>query len=288
MSLVDLRLLRHRDRLVVAEDPGAVVDRLAGVVLVPGLHAQQVLLELRRQLSASSVSSSGAKTPRVPSDAAAAGVDGRVAARDREVVARHHHAPAEVALLVAGERDRVLDRGRPLDSVHRARELVLLQLVEHLLRDHGLGAEHEHVGLLVLAERLPDRGGDRVLAHGQHGVAGARGPRRGRHRELAPGPPSRAPRRWTGFARAAEKKRSIAAARSNGSSPSISAVLKPSGRAVSCADPDHLGVLRQVRALRLQPVEHVFGHRRAGRSPSVSRIGAPIGRPASTEAAMRR
>src|SRR5215207_8325756 len=49
-QLVDLRLLRHRDRLVVADDPGAVVDRLARVVLVPRLHAQQVLLELRREL----------------------------------------------------------------------------------------------------------------------------------------------------------------------------------------------------------------------------------------------
>src|SRR5918995_7193414 len=33
-QLVDLRLLRHRDGLVVADDPGAVVDGLAGVVLV--------------------------------------------------------------------------------------------------------------------------------------------------------------------------------------------------------------------------------------------------------------
>ena len=49
--------------LVVAQDPDAVVDRLAGVVLVAGLHAEQVALERPGSASASSVSSSGANTP---------------------------------------------------------------------------------------------------------------------------------------------------------------------------------------------------------------------------------
>ena len=39
-----------RDRVVVAQDPDAVVDGLAGVVLVARLHAQEVLLERLRQL----------------------------------------------------------------------------------------------------------------------------------------------------------------------------------------------------------------------------------------------
>src|SRR3954454_14380441 len=49
-ELVDLRLLVHRQGLVVAQDPGAVVDRLARILLVARLHAEEVLLELRREL----------------------------------------------------------------------------------------------------------------------------------------------------------------------------------------------------------------------------------------------
>src|SRR5918994_7349514 len=48
-ELVHMRLLLNGDRLVVAEHPGAVVDRLPRVVLVSRLHAEEVLLELWRE-----------------------------------------------------------------------------------------------------------------------------------------------------------------------------------------------------------------------------------------------
>ena len=84
---------------------------------------------------------------------------------------------------------------------------------------------------------------------------------------------------------AAEKKRSMEAARAYGSLPSTTAVLKPSGRATS-------GPIRITWASseRSEP----FGSSRSrvspvtagSSSPSVSRSGAAIGGPASTEAAM--
>src|SRR5919108_5776823 len=49
-DLVDARLLSDRDRPVVAEEPDPVVDRLLGIVLEAGLHAQEVVLQRLRQL----------------------------------------------------------------------------------------------------------------------------------------------------------------------------------------------------------------------------------------------
>ena len=77
----------------------------------------------------------------------------------------------------------------------------------------------------------------------------------------------------------------MAAAVSNGVSPSIRAVLKPSGRAVSAP--------MRITCASLERSEP-FGFSRLSTSsvtggssfPSVSRIGAPIGRPDSTEAAI--
>ena len=69
-----------------------------------------------------SVSSSGANTPRRGERRRGGGVERPRGAGHREVVARDLHAPAEVALAVAGERDRVLDRRGPLDAVDRAGE----------------------------------------------------------------------------------------------------------------------------------------------------------------------
>ena len=87
-----------------------------------------------------------------------------------------------------------------------------------------------------------------------------------------------------GFPRAAEKKRSIAAARSYSSSPSSTAVLKPSGRAglspirITWASLDR----SEPVGLRRLSVSSVTA---GSSSPSEIRIGAPIGRAASTEAA---
>ena len=131
-------------------------------------------------------------------------------------------------------------------------------------------------GLLVLAQRLRGSGPAPSSAARQHGVARARRPRGGRHRELgllartrssrcrrlARAPPSRSGR----SRRRARTGRRPRSPRSSG----------PRAARVSCADPDHLGVVargrspsgRGARACPWSP---------AGRSsPSVSRIGAPI------------
>ena len=94
-------------------------------------------------------------------------------------------------------------------------------------------------------------------AHAAAGIANSRLLRRVEHHVV--GRASRVRRRRSG------RSRRRAA---NGSSPSISAVLKPSGRAASAPIADHLGVLRQVRALRLQPRRARPRSPRAGRLPS--------------------
>ena len=90
---------------------------------------------------------------------------------------------------------------------------------------------------------------------------------------------------FDGSPRAAEKKRSMAAARANGFRPFTTAGLKPSGRATS-------GPMRMTCASleRSEPLgcsrSSVSSVTAGSSSPSESSIGAPIGGPASTDAAM--
>ena len=120
----------------------------------------------RGSSSASSVSSSGANTPRVASEAAAAASSGRSDVGDREVVARHHDAPAEVALLVARERDRVL-HGR-VGAAMRLTEPASLPLRScslDRLGDHARGPEQVDVrAARGPASASPHRRRDRVRA----------------------------------------------------------------------------------------------------------------------------
>ena len=87
-----------------------------------------------------------------------------------------------------------------------------------------------------------------------------------------------------GRPRAAERKRSIAAARSNSVSPAISAVLKPDGRATS--GPTRITWASWGR--RSDPCgpsrSSTSSVTPGSSSPSESRIGAPIGGPVSTDA----
>ena len=89
---------------------------------------------------------------------------------------------------------------------------------------------------------------------------------------------------FEGSPRAAEKKRSIAAARSNGVLPSTTAVRKPSGRGTS--GPSRITWASSERSEPLGSSRSSVSSVTDGRSsPSDRRIGAPIGGPASTDAA---
>ena len=81
-----------------------------------------------------------------------------------------------------------------------ARELLLLELVTTLLRDHAApGRARRRSACSCSRSALHDRRRDRVAPHRQHGVARAGGPGGGRHRELGARRRSRAPRRWTAW-----------------------------------------------------------------------------------------
>ena len=147
-------------------------------------------------------------------------------------------------------------------------------------RRSPVAAEHEHVRVLVLADRAQD--GAIPSRHRQHRVARARRPGGRRYR-----PPGCSPERGRCRCEGGREQRRrivpIAAARSNGVSPSTTAV-QPSGRGTSrprritCASSE-----------RSEP----FGSSRSSVSSvavgsselSESRIGAPRG-PVSTDAAM--
>ena len=74
---VELGLLLDRDGVLVAEDPGAVVDRLAGVVLVAGLTLRKYSSSGFGRRAASSVRSKRGEHAARGQRAAAAASSGR-------------------------------------------------------------------------------------------------------------------------------------------------------------------------------------------------------------------
>ena len=119
-QLVDFRLLVHVDRLLVADHPHVVVEGAGRVGGVAGLHVEEVVTQLGRE-------GSGAvgEQQRPPGAGGrerrrGGGVERRVVAGEDEAVAGVVDVPAEAAVVVAGEGDRVGDRvlaGDALDLV---------------------------------------------------------------------------------------------------------------------------------------------------------------------------
>src|SRR3954463_5686971 len=150
------------DRVGAAEDPDAVEDAVTrvGVGVVAGLDVEEEALEVLRQRRGR-VREQQRREDAVGAEArGAGGVAGSLRVRDRVVAARCDRAPAEVALVVAGERDGGGHRAVGADA------LDLAQLVELLLdvgRDHRLRPEDEDARLLVLLERGLGLRGDLVL-----------------------------------------------------------------------------------------------------------------------------
>src|SRR4051812_21114479 len=180
---VELRLHVSRDRVRAAEDPDAVEDAVArvGVGVVARLDVEEEALQVLRQRRGRVGEQQWGEDAVGAEAGGAGGVAGALRVRDGVVAARRDRAPAEVALVVAGERHRVGLRAVGADALDLAE---LAELLLDVRRDHRVRPEDEDARLLVLFECGLRLRGDLVLLDEQDRVARARAPGRGRHRVL--------------------------------------------------------------------------------------------------------
>ena len=132
-------------------------------------------------MAASLTSSSGPYWPAPENGAPATRVERPRGVREHEPVAGVDDVPAERAVGVARERDRVGHRVGAGDPLGRPE---LLSSLDHARATASSGPEHVDPRALVRLDRRPRLGRQRVLGRPQHRLAGLGRPAGGRHRVL--------------------------------------------------------------------------------------------------------